>query len=78
MRKLLARSAVKCTMQAAQSWTELHRVLRANGLQLRERGNGLVIAAQDGTTVKASSIHRDYSKNKLEARFGPFDRCARA
>ena len=59
-------------MQAAQSWAELHQILHTNGLQLRERGNGLVIAAQDGTTVKASSIGRDYSKNKLEARFGPF------
>ena len=28
-------------MQVAQSWAELHRVLRANGLALRERGNGL-------------------------------------
>jgi hypothetical protein len=60
-------------MQAAQSWAELHRVLRANGLQLRERGNGLTVTARDGTTVKASSISRDLSKNKLEARFGPFE-----
>ena len=60
-------------MQVAQSWAELHRVLRANGLALRERGNGLVITSQDGTTVKASSIGREYSKNKLEVRFGPFE-----
>jgi hypothetical protein len=29
----------------AQSWTALHRVMRSNGLDLHERGNGLVITA---------------------------------
>ena len=60
-------------IQGAQSWAELHQVMRTNGLELHERGNGLVITAEDGTTVKASSIGRDYSKNKLEARFGAFE-----
>jgi hypothetical protein len=59
-------------IQAAQSWAELHQVLRENGLRLCERANGLVIQAEDGTTVKASSVGRDLSKHKLEARFGPF------
>lgn len=60
-------------IQGAQSWAELHQVMRANGLELHERGNGLAITAEDGTTVKAGSIGRDYSKNKLEARFGGFE-----
>lgn len=60
-------------IQGAQSWTELHQVMQANGLEIHQRGNGLVITAEDGTTVKASSIGRDYSKNKLEARFGAFE-----
>ena len=60
-------------IQGAQSWTQLHQVTQANGLSLRERGNGLVFVAEDGTTVKASSVRRDYSRNKLEARFGPFE-----
>jgi hypothetical protein len=60
-------------IQAARSWTELHQAMRENGLDLRERGNGLVITAEEGTMVKASSIDRDLSKNKLEARFGPFE-----
>jgi hypothetical protein len=47
--------------------------MQVNGLRLHERGNGLVITALDGTTVKASSIGRDYSKNKLESRFGIFE-----
>lgn len=60
-------------IQGAQSWTQLHQVTQANGLSLRERGNGLVFVAGDGTTVKASSVGRDYSRNKLQARFGPFE-----
>jgi len=60
-------------MQSAQSWTELHQVMRENGLELRERANGLVIAAPDGTLVKASTVARDLSKPALEARLGPFE-----
>lgn len=59
-------------MQGAGSWAELHRVMHSNGLELHERGNGLVVSAGDGTTVKASSIHRTFSKAKLVARFGAF------
>jgi hypothetical protein len=43
-----------------------------NGLHLHPRANGLVITADDGTTIKASSVSRDFSKPKLEQRFGPF------
>lgn len=60
-------------MQSAQSWAELHQVMRENGLELRERANGLVIAAPDGTMVKASTVARDLSKPALEARLGPFE-----
>ncbi|CAI10575.1 TraI protein of DNA transfer system (plasmid) [Aromatoleum aromaticum EbN1] len=60
-------------MRGAQSWTELHQVMRKNGLELRERGNGLVVEAADGTRVKASTIARELSKPGLEARLGPFE-----
>jgi len=59
-------------IKGAQSWQELHQVMRDNGLELRERANGLVIEAGDGTMVKASTLARDLSKPKLEARLGPF------
>lgn len=65
----------KDQMQQAQSWEQLHAVLALNGLHLHARANGLVIAAENGTTIKASSIGRDFSKPKLEQRFGPFQ-CA--
>lgn len=60
-------------MQAAQSWEALHQVMRDNGLELRERGNGFVIQAADGLAVKASSIGREFSKAKLEERLGTFE-----
>lgn len=63
-------------LQAAQSWAELHQAMQENGLRLHERGNGLVVTAEDGTAIKASSIGRDYSKTKLEARLGAFERAA--
>ncbi|TAL47133.1 MAG: conjugal transfer protein TraI [Methylovulum sp.] len=59
-------------MQSANSWAGLHQVLQENGLALRERGNGLVIADQDGLMVKASSVSREFSKSKLEDKFGQF------
>jgi hypothetical protein len=62
----------KTQMQQAQSWEDLHAVLATNGLQLHPRANGLVITAEDGITIKASSVSRDFSKPKLEQRFGPF------
>ncbi|CDM24645.1 IncP-type DNA relaxase TraI [Castellaniella defragrans 65Phen] len=60
-------------IKGAQSWQELHQVMRDNGLELREHANGLVIEAGDGTMVKASTLARDLSKPKLEARLGPFE-----
>ncbi len=60
-------------LQAATSWSDLHRVLQENGLELKERGNGLVITAQDGLSVKASSVARELSKAKLENKFGVFE-----
>lgn len=60
-------------IMGAQTWTELHQVMRGNGLELRERANGLVIHANDGTMVKASTVARELSKPKLEARLGPFE-----
>ncbi len=59
-------------LQVAASWADLHRILQEHGLELKERGNGLVIAHQDGLMVKASSVARELSKAKLVDRFGEF------
>lgn len=59
-------------MRAAPSWDALHQIMQVNGLALRERGNGLVIQAADGLSVKASSIGREFSKAQLEEKLGTF------
>jgi hypothetical protein len=59
-------------MRGAQSWDEIHALLFENGLHLHPVGNGLAITAVGGTTVKASSVGREFSRPRLEQRFGPF------
>jgi len=63
-------------IRGAQSWSLLHQVLRDHGLEMREHGNGLVIASDNGITVKASSVSREFSKQKLEGRLGTFTKSA--
>ncbi len=60
-------------MKNARSWAALHQVASDNGLGLRARGNGLVIVAGNGTTIKASTLGRDLSKSALEKRLGTFE-----
>lgn len=58
-------------MHSATTWAQLHEVMAASGLEIKERGAGLVIEA-GGIQVKASTIARDFSKPALEARLGSF------
>jgi len=60
-------------INCASSWAELHDTLREHGLELQERGNGIVIADAAGRQAKASSVARSLSKPQLEKRFGPFE-----
>ncbi|QKQ47069.1 TraI/MobA(P) family conjugative relaxase [Achromobacter denitrificans] len=60
-------------IKAAQSWAELHQVMRDNSLEMTPRGNGLVIRADDGTMVKPSTVARELSKPALERRLGAFE-----
>ena len=55
------------------SLEDLHQLLADYNLELKPRGNGIVIADKTRKLfVKASDIHRDLSKGKLEKRFGAF------
>lgn len=63
-------------IDAAQSWSELHEIMRQHGLEIHPRGNGLVITAENGISVKASSVDRDFSKNMLEEKIGAFESSA--
>lgn len=60
-------------LRKANSWTEFNQALQQNGLEIKQRGNGFVVTDRNGTAVKASSIARDLSKEKLETKFGPFE-----
>ncbi len=64
-------------LRTAQSWAELHQVLRQHGLAIQPRGQGLVITDGKGTYVRASSVARDLSKLSLERRLGPFEEAGR-
>ncbi|MBA1421147.1 MAG: relaxase/mobilization nuclease domain-containing protein [Epsilonproteobacteria bacterium] len=55
------------------SLEDLHQVLADYNLELKPRGNGIVIADKTRKLfVKASDVHRDLSKGKLEKCFGEF------
>lgn len=59
-------------MKKAESWNDMHAVLREHGLTIRERGNGFIFESGE-VRVKASSVDRSLSKKRLEERFGPFE-----
>lgn len=59
-------------IKGADSWQDLHQVLVRHGLEIKERGNGFVLVANNGTAVKASSIDRSLSKGNLIQRLGTF------
>lgn len=59
-------------LRGVKSWEELHDALSANGLELKPRGNGLVVEAENGVTIKASTLARDFSKPALEKKLGAF------
>lgn len=60
-------------LKQANTWSEFNQVLATNGLEIQKRGNGFIVTDKNGTAVKASSISRELSKDKLETRFGPFE-----
>ena len=66
--QLLVRDSAEADFDAAKSWLDLHTRLGEHGLKLEPRGRGLVVT--DGHEyAKCSSVARDASLRKLEARF---------
>ena len=54
-------------------WRHLHAILASEGLVLKQRGAGLVIAdARSGLAVKASAVNRAFSMKELASRLGAF------
>ncbi len=59
-------------IKGADSWQDLHQVLARHGLEIKERGNGFVLVANNGVAVKASSVDHSLSKGNLTRRLGAF------
>lgn len=58
-------------LKEAKSWESLHNILNKHGLEIIEKGRGLIIT--NGThAVKASSIDRNLSKYRLTEKLGKF------
>ena len=58
----------------AASWEDLHTRLSGYDLVIKKRGNGLVFnTLDDRATLKASELHRNFSKPALEKTFGAFE-----
>lgn len=67
--QVLVRDAAEADFDAADSWENLHARLDQHGLRLLPSGRGLVVT--DGHEyAKCSSVARNASLRKLEARFG--------
>jgi hypothetical protein len=63
---------VSPALHKAASWQELHTTLAEHGLEIKQRGAGLVIG--NGTTwVRASQCDRAFSLKALTGRLGPFE-----
>lgn len=60
-------------IKQADTWQDLHQVLHNYGLEIKERGNGLVFVSNNGVAVKASSVDRSLSKPNLIKRLGAFE-----
>ena len=74
--QLLVRDAAEADFDAADSWGDLHTRLESHGLKLMPRRMGLVVT--DGHEyAKCSSVAKNASLRKLEARFGESWRSAR-
>ncbi|ARM33601.1 TraI protein [Legionella longbeachae NSW150] len=60
-------------IEAAQSWSDLHKILAKHHMRIQIRANGFIFCDEDGLTVKASSVSRNFSKQRLESKLGEFE-----
>ncbi|MCY4233689.1 MAG: relaxase/mobilization nuclease domain-containing protein [Bacteroidetes bacterium] len=67
--QVLVRETAEADFDVASSWEDLHARLHKHGLQLIPSGSGLVVTDQH-EYAKCSSVAKNASLRKLEARFG--------
>ena len=57
----------------AGTWRDFHAALAQSGIAFQLRGNGAIfINLKSGTSCKASSVGREFSKSALEKKYGEF------
>ena len=67
------KDSILAALETAPNWQNLHRTLYRHGLEIRPKGNGLIIKNLHGKqAVKASDVDRSLSKGKLEKVLGAF------
>jgi len=65
---------IKKVLSKSTNYKDLHETLAKWNLEIKERGNGLIIKDKHRNLfVKASEIHRSFSKANLEKQFGKFE-----
>ena len=69
----IAKKETASILRTAASWDELHKRLAERGFVLEKRGKGAVLTCPTGEYfLKLSTVSRDCSLSKLEARLGFF------
>ena len=68
----IAMEEVPKLLQTARSWSDVHSCLASRGFRYEQRGSGALVWVGD-TAVKASAIGREFSRKRMEKRFGPFE-----
>ncbi|WP_239057293.1 TraI/MobA(P) family conjugative relaxase [Desulfovibrio sp. JC010] len=65
------------SLRSSHGWQEFHESLAQIGVEVRLRGNGCIIKdLHSKTAIKASRLDRDFSKSKLEALLGHYQKPA--
>ena len=68
----LATEEVPKLLQTARSWSDVHSTLATKGMRYEQKGSGALVWVGN-TAVKASAIGREFSRQRMEERFGPFE-----
>ncbi len=68
----LAMDKIPKLLHPAQSWSDVHSALTPKGFRYEQKGSGALVWVGE-TAVKASAIGREFSRKRMEERFGPFE-----
>jgi hypothetical protein len=69
------RNVLTVLEKPSATWQDVHETLARHGLELRIKGQGLAVYVKgrdDLTPVKASSVHEQLGRGRLEKRLGPW------